>query len=182
MDASDKQAFGECLGALFAAFDREATKALLTGYWWGLQDMQLREVQEAALLAMQRCRELPKPIELRELVRGTAESRGELAWIDVIDAVYRGPYKNVDFENRTINAVVRALGGWPTFCARFSDAESEKWARIEFVKCYSRLSDQRLSDEAYAALPGLSEISNEITRIGRIAERRPEAKRLEVSP
>lgn len=162
MNASEKLAFTKCIESLFTAFDREATKPLFNAYWWGLNDMQLAEVQEAVILALRRSKSsLPKPVELRELVRGTQASQAELGWMVATKAICaQGPYKHVDFSglDRTINAVIRVLGGWPTFCARFTDAESEKWTRIDFLKAFERIAHRPMCDELYEALPGLTEM------------------------
>jgi hypothetical protein len=165
MDANDKVEFRVAIEALFAGFDREATTAMFLAYWMGLQDMRLSEVQEAVAMAMQRSRHLPKPIELRELVRGTEETRGELAWLDVLSATALGPYKHLDFVDSGINAAIRSLGGWPTFLSRFTDSESEKWARQEFLRAYRGLS-RVVSAESSAPLPGLSEMATEPVRVG----------------
>lgn len=157
MGSEDKQPFKEAMEAMFAAFDREATKASFMGYWMGLQDMELRSVQAAVALAMRRCKFLPKPAELRELVEGPPETQAELAWNDVLKATALGPYKHIDFADKCINAVIRGLGGWPSFLSRFTDAESEKWARIDFMKSYGRMQG-RLSSEATAYLPGITEL------------------------
>jgi len=168
MEASDKIAFREIVESLFSAFDKEATKQLFLAYWWGLQDMQLADIQRAAVLAMQRCKFMPKPVELRELVEGSSEARAELAWMDAQSAVSLGAYKHIAFRDVTINAVIRALGGWPAFVWRFTDATEEKWIRGEFLRAYQRLHGQVLSDEAYAYLPGETQMQSHPILTGRL--------------
>src|SRR5690606_23112013 len=87
------------------------------------------------------------------------DDRAMLAWSDVQNAIPLGPYKHVDFSDKLINAAVRNLGGWPAFIGRLVDAESEKWLRLEFTKCYATLANSGVSGEMCAALPGLSQAS-----------------------
>jgi hypothetical protein len=48
------------------------------------------------------------------------------------------------------------MGGWPNFLESFGDAESEKWARHNFLKAYLTVGD-RLSPESCRPLIGLGE-------------------------
>jgi hypothetical protein len=161
MGESEKYEYGVSIGALFETFGQEATEDLIRAYWIGLNDMSLEMVQFAVMRAIRECDRLPRPVELRRLAgEATDEQAATIAWDDVLRAIPCGPYKHVDFGNRTINAVVRNLGGWPNFVGRFTDAESEKWLRQEFIRAYRNLSSSSLSDEACAALAGLAQVAN----------------------
>lgn len=157
MDDTQKQPFADCIKALFKTFGVEADRATLLGYWMGLQDMELEHVQAAVMLCIRECSHLPRPVEIREKVEGTQDDAGELAWAIVLRSIGLGPYKHVDFADGHINAAIRQLGGWPAFLSRFSDGESEKWARIEFLKSYKNLRHARVSGDVCKPLPGLSE-------------------------
>lgn len=156
-DKKDKPEFATAIGAMCAAFGTDASKALMLGYWMGLQDLTLQAVQGAVARSIRECERLPAPVELRRLAgERTAEAGAIAAWGDVLKAIPLGPYRHVDFDDRLINATVRNLGGWPTFLGRLVDVDSEKWLRIEFVKCYAMLANSGVSGEMCAALPGLS--------------------------
>lgn len=157
MKGSEIREYQECIAALFAGFNAEATEASYAAYWMGLGDMTLESIQRAVATAMRKCRALPKPAELRELIEGRPDERSELAWLSVLSTVPLGPWKHIDFTDGIINATIRSLGGWPTFLTRLTTSE-EKWARQEFRKTYDRLSGCGLSDEACAPLAGLSEM------------------------
>lgn len=168
MIIEEKAEFGVTIGAMMETFGVEATKAILHGYWLGLNDLSLQQVQLAVAKAIRTCKHAPKPAELRELAGCGKENTEDLAfraWSEALDAVSNGPYRHVDFEDKCVNAVIRSMGGWPTFVARFTDGESEKWARLDFVKLYKCYAARPVSDEATAPLPGLSEFeSNSIDR------------------
>lgn len=158
MDDSQKVEFGTAIGAMCAAFGTEASKALLLGYWMGLSDMSLADVQRAVARSMRECQHLPRPVELRRLAgEKTSDEAAIVAWDDVLRAIPVGTYKHVDFSDRLINAVIRNLGGWPNFVGRFMDAESEKWVRIEFLKCYASFASSGVSGEMCERLAGISE-------------------------
>jgi hypothetical protein len=159
MVEADKKEFAIAVGALFASFGQDSTQALMQGYWLGLNDLELHQVQIAVASALKRCKFLPRPAELRELLglNVSDEDTAVAAWGDVLRAVRLGPYKHVDFEDKLCNAVIRNLGGWVTFLQRFSDAESEKWTRLDFVKCYKAFAKSGVNGELIAPLQGLSE-------------------------
>lgn len=159
MDESHKKEFGIVISALFESYGQEATSPRLLGYWMGLGDLVLDDVKKAVTKAIRASERLPTPVELRRFAGELApEDRAQAAWGDVLRAIPCGPYKHVDFEDSVINAAIRMLGGWPTFVSRFSGAESEKWARLEFLKTYQSLADYGVTGEAAAALPGLAEV------------------------
>lgn len=154
---NDKERFSNAIGALAESFSVEATQPLLRGYWLGLSDLSIGQVEIAVALCIRECKSMPRPVEIREKVEGTQDDAGELAWAIVLRSIGLGPYKHVDFADGHINAAIRQLGGWPAFLSRFSDGESEKWARIEFLKSYKNLRHARVSGDVCKPLPGLSE-------------------------
>jgi hypothetical protein len=115
-------------------------------------------MQTAVLRAIRELPRMPKPAELRELagVNVAEDTKAVEAWSDVQRAVAIGPYKWIDFADQRINATIRSMGGWPNFLESFNDAESEKWARHNFLKAYAAVGD-RLSPEACRPLIGLGE-------------------------
>lgn len=172
MTDDDYDEFSDAIEKLFLAMGAESTPMTYRAYWLGLSDLTLHQLRSAIALAVMTCRFVPKPIELREFVFGKHEDRAELAWTELQRAIPLGPYKHIDFADRVINATVRSLGGWPTFLARFTGAESEKWARADFLKTYSKLAACKLSDEAVAYLPGITEMQREPIRIEETMTRR----------
>lgn len=159
MNKNDLPAFQNCVRALFASFGQECTEAAMTGYWMGLSDLELSQVQFAIASALRTSTFTPRPAELRKLT-GCAvdsETRATQAWLGVLRAVRLGPYKHIDFSDKLCNAAIRALGGWPNFVARFIDTNEEEFARHAFSKAYRNLSASSLSDEACRPLAGISE-------------------------
>lgn len=157
----DKQKIEQAMRALFATFNVEANANLLRGYLMGVADLSAQDIQVAIARAICECTFLPKPVELRKLTGSYIdhETRAQNAWNDVQRALPLGSYKHVDFQDKLCNAVIRNLGGWVAFVSRFTDAESEKWTRLEFVKTYKSFASSSVSGDMLEPLAGLSEAS-----------------------
>jgi hypothetical protein len=136
----------------------EPTEAMVDVYSLAMIDLEPEQMQAAVIRAIRKLPRMPKPAELRELagVNVAEDTRAVEAWSDVQRAVTQGPYKWIDFGDQRINATIRSMGGWPNFLESFNDAESEKWARHNFLKAYLTVGD-RLSPEACRPLIGLGE-------------------------
>lgn len=159
MTESDRQKFAVAIGAMFETFGVEATEDLMRGYWIGLCDLSIESVEIAILRAIRECERLARPFDLRKLSgEQTGEVKAILAWDEVQKALPLGPYKHVDFCDRVVNAVIRNMGGWPSFVERFTSAEEEKWVRQEFIRCYRALSQSSLNDDACQPLIGLAQL------------------------
>ena len=159
MQETERPKFALVIGAVFESFGQESTQARLMGYWIGLKDLPLEVLENAAGRALRECKSLPTIAELRRLAGElSAEDRAAAAWGDVLKAIPHGCYKHVDFQDKLCNAAIRMLGGWPTFVERFSSADSEKWARLDFLRVYQSLANSRVDGEACRPLAGLLEV------------------------
>lgn len=155
--ASNETVF-RCVGLLCEAFGRKPTAATFEVYSIALSDLTDQQVNAAATIASGRCKFMPTPAELREFAGVVStDDRGIIAWQAVERAIPLGPYKHVCFDDPCVNAAIRNLGGWVTFLARLTDADGEKWLRVEFLKAYAAFYRSGVGDEAGAPLPGLLE-------------------------
>jgi hypothetical protein len=162
---------------LCEAYGRKPTEATFSVYKLALSDVTDAELNTAAGRASRECRFMPTPAELRQLAGcATNDDRAVLAWAAVERSFALGPYRHVSFDDGCINATIRNLGGWPTFLARLTDAEAEKWLRKEFLATYAALSRVALGDEEMAALPGLAEVQVVQGKLGAPVPSRIECK------
>lgn len=154
----------EEVGRLYAAVSMAivalqgtADQTTLAGFRLALRGIPIEAVEKACTEAMSSMQFPPKPVDIRRLAGELTGSQAALlAWTEVIKAVSGlGPWKTVSFDDGVSNAVIRSMGGWPTFCDRFKDSESEKWVRLEFTKAYEA-TRAVVPDEACAPLAGLS--------------------------
>ena len=164
MDERDRGSFESLVLALAATFRVEATASLKVGYWLGLRDLSLSQLQTAVGKAMATCRYMPTPRELRDLAGiMSADQRAIVAWNAVKQAIReQGRYRSIDFDDPAVNAAVRSLGGWPRLCGLDSD-ELDKWTSKEFQRLYRELSALQLHEDLTRYLPGVFESSGELT-------------------
>lgn len=152
--------FEPLMRQLCASFNRTASVDVLLAYWLVFQNCDESSFRAGITRAITESRFMPVPSELLEFCgRRTVQERAILAYTSAVEAVSGlGPYKHVDFEDRALNAVIRSLGGWPTFCARFDHGpDEEKWTRKEFIETYRAIAGRAIGDEQGRPLCGLSE-------------------------
>jgi len=161
MQNYEKKEFKGLIEALAASFGVEADFALIEGYWLGLESISLVEINKAVRRAISECDRMPRPKDLRELAGEMPTStRAAIAWGAVVKTISaHGSYESVDFDDKTINATIRNMGGWTMLCSKNSD-ELHTWSRKEFERIYSALSSSPIQAEAYAYLPGKIEEQN----------------------
>lgn len=161
MHETDRPRLAMCLNAAAALWRVEVTQPLVHGYWIGLRSLPIAQVERAFAAAMQRCRFLPTPAELRELVAGPkAEDRAVKAWACFERAVVvHGGYASVVFSDPVLNATIRSLGGWQRCCALPVD-EFDKWLRQDFLKSYAALCRTGVGPEAALPHGGIHESRN----------------------
>ena len=148
MDDGDKPRFGTAIGAMLVTFGQEASAPRLLGYWMGLRDLTIEQVEASVAKAMATADRLPVPAELRNMAAGgDGQARAIAAWSDVQRAASVSYMVDLDFGDWVINAVIRNLGGrWNFFERLCAGAESEKWLRIEFLRTYQTYADCLPSD------------------------------------
>ena len=161
MTENDRPGFVLGINALAATFRQEVTEAMLTGYEMGLGDLPLSAIKQAIVRAMRTKTFMPAVAELRELAGElTIDQRVVKAWGAFEKAVIaHGGYTSVDFDDQTINATVRNLGGWERLC-EMPASEFDKWLRKDFERVYRGLVNTQLSAEEAAPLIGIHERGN----------------------
>lgn len=81
---------------------------------------------------------MPKPSEIIEQIDGKIQDHALLAWEAVIKAIrHHGWYKSVCFEDRIINGVISAMGGWEQLNEML--IAEEPFRKREFVDLYKAL-------------------------------------------
>jgi hypothetical protein len=149
--------------ALAESFRQTVTEALLLGYQMGLSGVPIEAAERACVIALQRCRFMPVPAELREiaLTNGTSyASVAAHAFVTLQRAVvYVGEDRSVNFADGAINATVRRLGGWRRVCL-LEPSEFDKWFKRDFTETYTRVIREGCREDELAYLPGLLELKN----------------------
>jgi hypothetical protein len=159
--ANKKQIFEDGLRVLFATLGKTPTPDQLRGYVLALRKLSSEQFQRAIDRALEECKTFPTPAHLIELSGyATLPRRALIAWQDAVNAVLRHGYpRNVNFEDRIINAVIRGLGGWVNFNAAFTSARDEEFLRLKFIKNYEHFSGFLDDDSPQCDyLPGLNTV------------------------
>jgi hypothetical protein len=155
----------QAVAALCEAFNRKPTTATYGAYEIGLAGLTAEQVERAAALALQRCKFMPVPAELRELAVGAGQSfdaMAEHAFLTLSETVRRkSDMDSVCFADGLINATVRILGGWEALYGETMTTERfDVWFRKDFLACYARLAKSGASPELCGYLVGGAEREN----------------------
>lgn len=161
MKNEDRDRFLRALASMAELFGRDLSETIIATYWRLGQNLSIEDFEKAATKAMDNLQYFPLPVEIRRLagVMPTAD-KAIRAWTEVAKAVKNhGAYKSVDFEDKAINATIRAMGGWERFC-QLPEAEFHVWAKKDFERIYASYSDSGTTDEAGEYLLGTHEKNN----------------------
>lgn len=161
---TDDERFAMAITALAESYRQKVTPGLFHGYRMGLAGLTTTDIERACALALQKCKFMPVPAELRELA-GTGgdsyESMAERAFHTLDKAVSSlGGDRSVNFHDGAINAAVRLLGGWQKCCDQPRE-EFEKWYRKDFIRTYVGLCRSGASEELRRYHGGRIEQSNQ---------------------
>lgn len=160
MKELDRDRFKIVVAALCSAFRRDCDQPMLTGYWWGLSDLSIEDVEHAASRAMRDCEFMPVPATLRELAGEVPiAGRAVLAWECVDKAMTRhGCYATVCFDDPVVNLAIRTLGGWLRLGEIEEGDQWNVWTRKEFIATYEKLAAARRG--SIAPLVGILDKTN----------------------
>lgn len=158
------EAIAQCVYVLAEAFRQKTTPVTITAYELGLSSIPIDTIKRAVAVAVRDCRFMPSVQELRGLCGvaiGGIDDRDKplLAWQAVRDAVRRvGGYASPEFEDKTIHAVIRELGGWVDLCN--TSTEDMQWVEKRFMASYATMSRVKLPEDQTKRLTGISEADN----------------------
>jgi hypothetical protein len=136
-ELAEKTAVGTAVAVLAEAFNRKATKPMAEAYRIGLSGLTAEQITTATARALQSCKFMPTPAELRELSgESRLSDRAEQAWAIFERTVTRvGGYKSVCFDDPCLNHTVLSLGGWSA-CCEMPATEFDTFLRQKFLKAY----------------------------------------------
>jgi hypothetical protein len=143
--------------------NKKPTDVTFAAYELGLTGLTPAQIDRAAGIALQRCKFLPPPVELREFVGADGasfEAMAEKAFLTLRTAMQRlGPDYSVNFADGAINATLRLHGGWIRVC-ELPVEELDKWFRKDFVRTYVGLCRDGCSEDLRRYHGGLLEREN----------------------
>ena len=108
-------------------------------YLMALQDLEVSDVETACVRAMQVCKFFPKPVELRDLAGHSLDSKIQIAWGFLQDAlrVY-GQVDAVSFGDRVLAVTIRQMGGL-RLIANMKPGELSSFGYHRFKEIYTAM-------------------------------------------
>lgn len=157
MTDEDRIEFANVMGAAAEVFEREISSLMTDAYFASLRDLSIEAVRMGFSVCFKRCRFMPRPVEIREAASGRKTDRALMAWQDVQHAAaVIGPYRSARFEDGTVAAVVRAMGGWERVC--YFTEDEMPWRQKDFERLYEAYSERGIAETDYVA--GIAEAHN----------------------
>lgn len=139
MTQEDARTFAKGMLLLGETFNEPVSEMRIDAYFEALSDLPIETVSQAVRLALKACRFFPRPVELREMVEGTAAGNADAAWGEVLTEVRRVGYVGVPrfTDARTERAVRETWGGWQQLCQTLPGEGPELigWAK-QFRACW----------------------------------------------
>jgi len=150
----DALAFGKLMHALGQTFNEPVSEVRVEAYFDALRDLSIETVRQAVRQAIGSCRFFPRPVELRDLVLGTAADNADAAWGEVLREIRRVGYVGTPTfsDARVDRAVKETWGGWSRLCQTLPAEGPELigWMK-QFKSTYGSLSAR---DTTQTALTG----------------------------
>lgn len=151
MTDADRARFTRVMFALAETWKEPMSELRLEGYWVGLNDCKIEQIEDAAAKAIRGATYFPRPAELRELIFGNAEHKAEIAWMSWKNAARRfGGAASLVIEDAALaETLVQIFGGWPEACAK--ELSPEMWAstRKEFDRVYRVMRERGVNGVRY---------------------------------
>lgn len=159
---SDPSTVPGCVTILAEAFGKTVSPGMFKAYQLGLRGLSGGQVAAATQRALETCRFMPSPAELREMLFIKVEDRAVKAWLAFERAVVMNGYaRSVTFDDPVINATVRALGGWE-HCCSMPASEFDTFLQKRFQETYCSLARSGVSREQSEPLLGWFDRENSI--------------------
>ena len=162
MTNSDKEEFAKLFYGIGELYDKPVSKNILQLYFNALIEFYIDEVIHAAgkhALDVKHGSFFPKPADIARHIESKAlkaESRAEIAWAQIINAISRtGSYGSLNIDDKQAMAAVKALGSWKDLC--MTDTDKLTWKKKEFMSIYETYENTPI-ELLPRSLPGMIEL------------------------
>lgn len=159
MERFQSEALFSMLETISKMKNREMTAEIFKLWLAALNSYSFEEIKNAFNRYIQTERGMPEPVDILDILRGTAEDLALAALIKVENAMSRhGSYATVVFDDPVIHAVIDELGGWIR-CCHVTESEFPWWKR-EFRERYKHHARYGLPPRLPATLTGIIDERN----------------------
>jgi len=136
-----KEALTKLILGLAEYFKSPLSNVELEIYIENLMDYEFASIKKAAKKLVKTEKFMPKVADFVKAIEETKGNSAESAWLELLSAIetygyYRKPY----FNDKTIYAVVQAMGGWEAMCNMPVDRQN--FYMKEFVNLYNQYKNR----------------------------------------
>ncbi len=157
MTDDDAIPFAHGLVMLAETLDGAMSEARIRCYFETLRDLELQPLLAAMLYAMKHETFVPRPTELRAMVKGSPESDADLDWGRVLMAIRKvGRYGNPRalLGDVAFRAMEATFGTWDAACDMSTDGAERTGCAKQFKAVYTTLATRDAMDrETFGQLP-----------------------------
>lgn len=116
MNENEKKDFAELLTDVFSVYGKDVSAFSLDAFWATLRRFDFAAVKHAFNVhygSPDKGNFAPRPGDIIRVLEGGSGDRALVAWTKVDRAVRTvGPHQSIVFDDPTIHAVIRDMGGW----------------------------------------------------------------------
>ncbi len=117
MTRSDMPRLARVLAVLGDTFNETVSDIRAEGYFMGLNDLTIEQVEAGARQALKQSKFFPRPAEIRQFAVGSAEDVAEMAWLELLGEVRRvGCYGAPKLSESTATTMCALWGDWKRLC------------------------------------------------------------------
>lgn len=140
-----RQVFARGLAVLSETFNEPLSELRAEAYLVALEDLSADEFEQAVRAALRACRFFPRPVELRELVRGSATALADEAWGQVLREVRRVGWTGTpSLPPAVMRTVQHVWGNWRHLCETLPGDGPELLGWAKQFKASHEITTQRL--------------------------------------
>lgn len=133
----DESKFIELIASVAEIYGKELSPMAINLYYNILKNYSFEQIDQAFnyIVKTNKYNCMPKPAEVIESIDGLPDERSAIAWNQVVKAIRKyDSYQSVEFEDKTVHAVIDHLGGWLWLCDQTK--EDLVFIAKDFMKLY----------------------------------------------
>lgn len=141
----DKKKFPVFLLTMGEIYDKQLSTNLINIYYEILKNYSIENIEKVCkeIISIHKYNTLPKPAEILEHLEGSDDDRALYAWHSFLKTLREHSYyDSIEFEDKTIHAVIESMGGW----LKLSDLEIDKTPFVmqDFIKRYKLFRSKKM--------------------------------------
>ena len=158
MNPADRIEFAKVLMGFAELKGKALSKAAVDLYWSTMQDWDIADFKAAAEHLLRTCEFMPVPKDFEDLRKAGRPTAGE-AWAKALRHASSSAYRNGPLGDETIDAAVRAIGGYVVIA--MCDEDKTHFLERRFCELFESIQD---ADDTREAVPQIA-FTNDAKRL-----------------